>query len=167
MAEIKLKGTVIHTNGELPCVGSIAPDFELVKNDLSTLTLNALRGKRVVLYIFPSLDTPTCAMSVRRFNKEASALDNTWVLAISKDLPFASARFCSTEGIENVIPLSAFRSDAFERAYGMLIVDGPLSGLLARGVAAIDENGKVLYSRLVAEVTDEPDYASVLEALKG
>ena len=165
MAEIKLKGGIINTNGELPCVGGIAPDFELVKNDLSTLTLSSLRGKRVVLNIFPSMDTQTCAMSVRRFNKEASALNNTVVLAISKDLPFASARFCSTEGIENVVALSAFRDQTFEREYGVLIVDGPLAGLLARGVVVIDESGKVLYGRLVDEVTEEPDYTSALAVL--
>ena len=165
MSKIKLKGTPVDTNGKLPDVGNKAPNFELTKTDLSTLSLGSLRGKRVVLNIFPSLDTSTCATSVRRFNKEAASLKNTVVLAISKDLPFASARFCTTENIDNVIPLSAFRDTKFDYEYGMLIVNGPLAGLLARGVVIIDENGKVIYRQLVEEITDEPDYEAALHAL--
>ena len=165
MSKIKLKGTPVDTNGKLPDVGNKAPNFELTKTDLSTLSLESLRGKRVVLNIFPSLDTSTCATSVRRFNKEAASLKNTVVLAISKDLPFASARFCTTENIDNVIPLSAFRDTKFDHEYGMLIVNGPLAGLLARGVVIIDENGKVIYRQLVEEITDEPDYEAALHAL--
>lgn len=165
MSKIKLKGTPVDTNGKLPDVGNKAPNFELTKTDLSTLSLESLRGKRVVLNIFPSLDTSTCATSVRRFNKEAASLKNTVVLAISKDLPFASARFCTTENIDNVIPLSAFRYTKFDYEYGMLIVNGPLAGLLARGVVIIDENGKVIYRQLVEEITDEPDYEAALHAL--
>ena len=165
MSKIKLKGTPVDTNGKLPDVGNKAPNFELTKTDLSTLSLESLRGKRVVLNIFPSLDTSTCATSVRRFNKEAASLKNTVVLAISKDLPFASARFCTTENIDNVIPLSAFRDTKFDYEYGMLIVNGPLAGLLARGVVIIDENGKVIYRQLVEEITDEPDYEAALHAL--
>ncbi|MDD6209165.1 MAG: thiol peroxidase [Bacteroidales bacterium] len=166
MAKITLKGTGVNTNGNLPEVGCQAPDFELTKTDLSSLSLNSLRGKRVVLNIFPSLDTSTCATSVRKFNKEAASLDNTVVLAISKDLPFASGRFCTTENIDNVIPLSAFRDTKFDYEYGMLIVDGPLAGLLARGVVVIDENGKIIYRQLVNEITEEPDYSAAVAVLK-
>ena len=132
MAKITLKGNEIHTNGELPKVGAEAPNFSGVKNDLTELSLNELRGKKVVLNIFPSLDTGVCAASVRRFNKEAAAHPDTVVLAISKDLPFAHGRFCVAEGIDKVITLSTFRGSCFEDQYGMLIVDGPLKGLLAR-----------------------------------
>lgn len=165
MAKIKLKGMPVDTNGKLPDVGNKAPNFELTKTDLSSLSLESLKGKRVVLNIFPSLDTSTCAASVRKFNKEAASLKNTVVLAISKDLPFASARFCTTENIDNVIPLSAFRDTKFDYEYGMLIVNGPLAGLLARGVVIIDENGKVMYRQLVEEITDEPDYEAALRVL--
>ena len=165
MANVTLKGNEIHTSGSMPEVGSIAPDFKGVKSDLSELSLSDLKGKRVVLNVFPSLDTSVCAASVRRFNKEAASLNNTVVLAVSKDLPFAHGRFCTTEGIENVVALSAFRCSCFEDKYGMLLIDGPLKGLLARGVIVIDEAGKVVYEELVPEITTEPNYEAALASL--
>ena len=125
-----------------------------------------LKGKKVVINVFPSLDTAVCAASVRRFNKEAASLPNTVVLAVSKDLPFAQGRFCTTEGIDKVIPLSAFRCSCFENGYGMLMVDGPLKGLLARGVIVVDEAGKVVYEELVSEITNEPNYEAAIASLK-
>ena len=166
MAEITFKGMAVHTNGNLPQVGAEAPNFRGVKNDLSELSLTDLKGKRVVLNVFPSLDTPVCANSVRRFNKEAASLPNTVVLAVSKDLPFAQSRFCTTEDIENVISLSAFRCSCFEDGYGMLMTDGPLKGLLARGVIVVDEAGKVIYEELVSEIINEPNYEAALAVLK-
>jgi thiol peroxidase len=160
MAKITLAGNSINTKGSLPSVGSIAPDFSLVKTDLSE------KGKRIVLNIFPSLDTSVCATSVRTFNKLAAEMDNTIVLAISKDLPFAHARFCTTEGIDKVIPLSAFRDHAFGDKYGVEMIDGPLAGLLARSVVVIDENGKIIYEELVPEITHEPNYDAALASLK-
>ncbi|WP_280745854.1 MULTISPECIES: thiol peroxidase [unclassified Parabacteroides] len=165
MAKVAFKGIEVHTNGVLPAVGSIAPDFIAVKNDLSELALDSLKGKRVILNIFPSLDTAVCASSVRRFNKEAASLHNTVVLAISKDLPFAQSRFCTTEGIDKVIPLSAFRNSTIEDNYGLLLVDGPLKGLFARSVLIIDEAGKIIYSELVPEITEEPNYEAALASL--
>lgn len=166
MATVTLKGNEIHTNGSLPAVGVEAPDFKGVKSDLSEISLKDLRGKRVVLNVFPSLDTAVCAASVRRFNKEAASLPNTIVLAISKDLPFAQGRFCTTEGIDKVVPVSTFRCSCFEDNYGMLITDGPLKGLLARGVIVVDESGKVVYEELVPEITTEPNYEAALIVLK-
>lgn len=166
MAEITFKGMPVHTNGVLPETGAMAPNFRGVKNDLSELSLSDLKGKRVVLNVFPSLDTPVCANSVRRFNKEAASLPNTVVLAVSKDLPFAQGRFCTTEGIEHVISLSAFRCSCFEDDYGMLMTDGPLKGLLARGVIVVDETGKVIYKELVPEIVNEPNYEAALAVLK-
>ncbi len=167
MATITFKGEInVNTSGELPAKGSVAPDFTLVKNDLSEVSLKDLKGKKLILNIFPSIDTGVCAASVRRFNKEAAAHPNTVILAISADLPFASGRFCSTEGIENVVSASVFRSPEFAKAYGILMADGPLKGLLARSVVAIDADGKVLYTELVPEVTNEPNYQAALEAIK-
>lgn len=166
MAKITLAGNSINTKGNLPSVGSVAPDFSLVKTDLSELTLASEKGKRIVLNIFPSLDTSVCATSVRTFNKLAAEMDNTIVLAISKDLPFAHARFCTTEGIDKVIPLSAFRDHTFGDKYGVEMVDGPLAGLLARSVVVIDENGKIIYEELVPEITHEPNYDAALTSLK-
>ena len=151
MAKITLAGNSINTKGNLPSVGSVAPDFSLVKTDLSELTLLSEKGKRIVLNIFPSLDTSVCATSVRTF---------------TKDLPFAHARFCTTEGIDKVIPLSAFRDHAFGDKYGVEMVDGPLAGLLARSVVVIDENGKIIYEELVPEITHEPNYDAALASLK-
>lgn len=152
--------------GEFVRTGAMAPDFELVKTDLSTLSLKDLMGKTVVLNIFPSLDTGVCATSVRRFNKLAAGLADTVVLAISKDLPFAHARFCTVEGIENVIPASDFRASNFDAKYGVLMNDGPLKGLLARAVVVIAPDGKIVYTELVPEITQEPDYDQALAATK-
>ena len=165
MAEITLKGNPIHTLGTLPETGSMAPEFKLVKTDLSEAKLSDYKGKKVVLNIFPSLDTATCAASVRRFNAEASALDNTVVLCISKDLPFAQARFCGAEGLNDVITLSDFRDGSFGKAYQVEIVDGPLAVLESRAVVIVDEEGKVIYTQQVPEIVDEPDYDAVLAAL--
>lgn len=150
----------------MPASGTQAPEFTLVKSDLSEIALSSLKGKKVVMNIFPSLDTSVCAMSVRRFNELAAGLDNTVVLAISRDLPFAHARFCTTEGIEKVIGLSAFRNPDFGRDYGVALADGPMAGLLARAVIILDEQGKVAYTELVAEITQEPDYDKALQSLK-
>lgn len=166
MAQTALKGNPVKTSGELPKNGSKAPAFSLVKSDLSSLSLSDLKGKKLILNIFPSLDTSVCATSVRKFNKMAAGMKNVQVLAISKDLPFAHGRFCSTEGIENVVTLSGFRDENFGKAYGILMVDGPLSGLYARSVVAVDESGNVLYSQLVPEITTEPDYDSALKAIE-
>lgn len=166
MAKVTLKGNEVHTSGTLPVVGAEAPDFKGVKSDLTKLSLSDLKGKKIVINIFPSLDTAVCATSVRKFNKEAASLPNTMVLAVSKDLPFAQGRFCTTEGIDKVIPLSMFRCSCFEDKYGMLLIDGPLKGLLARGVVVVDEAGKVVYTELVSEITTEPNYEAAIAALK-
>lgn len=165
MSKVTFKGSPVNTNGSLPEVGTMAPDFSLVQTDLSESSLKELRGKRVVLNIFPSLDTGVCAASVRRFNKEAAEMGNTIILAISKDLPFAHSRFCELEGIKNVKPLSDFRVNDFDKDYGILMVDGPLKGLLARSVVVIDESGKVIYTELVPEIAQEPDYDKVKKVL--
>jgi thioredoxin-dependent peroxiredoxin len=164
MASVTLKGNPFQTNGDLPAVGSQAPDFTLVKTDLSEIHLRDFQGKRVVLNIFPSVDTPTCAKSVRQFNGEAGALDNTEVICVSQDLPFALARFCGAENLDQVTPASAFRSN-FADDYGVRMAEGPLTGLDARAVVVIDEQGKVQYTQLVSEISEEPDYESVLKAL--
>jgi len=165
MAKITLKGNEINTIDNLPAVGLLAPDFVLTANDLSDKTLSDYRGKRLVLNIFPSLDTSVCAASVRRFNVEASKLDNTKILCISADLPFAQARFCGAEGIENVETLSSFRSD-FAEKYGVKIIDGPMMGLSARAVLVVNENGHIIYQELVPEIVQEPDYEKALDMLK-
>ncbi len=165
MATITLKGNTIHTIGELPTIGSQAADFTLVKNDLSKSNLADYSGAKVVLNIFPSIDTGTCAASVRQFNKEAAELENTKVLCISRDLPFAQARFCGAEGIENVINLSDFATGDFGKDYGLQIADGPLANLHSRAVIVLDETGKVLYTEQVGEIVDEPNYKAALEAL--
>jgi len=165
MASITFKGQPIHTCGELPKVGEEAPDFTLVKSDLSEARLSDFRGKYVVLNIFPSLDTGVCAASVRRFNKEAAGMKNTVVLCISADLPFAAERFCSTEGIENVITLSTFRNPSFGEQYGLTIVDGPMKGLLARAVIVVNPEGKIVYKELVPEIAQEPDYNSAINSI--
>lgn len=165
MATVTLAGNTFKVNGEFLKSGAQAPNFTLVKSDLSELSLNSLKGKKVVLNIFPSLDTAVCATSVRKFNEMAAKLNNTVVLAISKDLPFAHGRFCTTEGIENVITLSAFRNTTFGEDYGVALAEGPLAGLFARAVVVLDENGKVIHSQLVPEITTEPDYESALAAI--
>ena len=166
MATITLKGNKIHTYGDLPKKGSKAPDFRLVGSDLSDSTLEDFKGKKVLLNIFPSLDTDVCAASVRRFNKAVSELENTAVLCISMDLPFAHSRFCSTEGLNDVVTLSGMRNMDFGKNYGVLIVDGPLAGLYSRAVVALDEEGNVIYTEQVPEIVQEPDYEAALKALK-
>lgn len=165
MAKITLRGNPISTSGSLPVKGSKAPAFSLVKSDLSTLTLDELSGKKVILNISPSLDTGICATAVRKFNVVAAGMENTVVLAITKDLPFAHGRFCSTEGISNVTALSGFRDSNFGKAYGVDILDGPMAGLYARSIVVIDEKGNVVYTELVPEIVQEPDYDSALAAL--
>ena len=166
MANITLKGNAIKTIGELPVKGIKVPNFELIKNDLSKASLNDFAGKRLVLNIFPSLDTGTCAASVRHFNKEAAGLKNTQVLCISRDLPFAQARFCGTEGINNAITLSDFATGQFGKDYQLEITTGPLAHLLSRAIVVLDENHKVIYSQQVPEIVDEPNYEAVLDVLK-
>ena len=166
MAEITLKGNPIHTAGNLPKVGSKAPDFKLTKTDLSIATLKDYKGKKVVLNIFPSLDTAVCATSVRTFNAQAEKLDNTVVLCASLDLPFAHNRFCSTEGLENVVSLSELSDRSFGKDYGVRIIDGPMAGLFSRAVVVIDEQGEVIYTEQVPEITQEPNYEAALNALK-
>ncbi|MBN2657373.1 MAG: thiol peroxidase [Spirochaetales bacterium] len=165
MAEITLQGNPVHTEGSLPPEGSPAPDFKLVGQDLSDVQLGDYRGKYVVLNIFPSLDTATCAASVRRFNKEASSRDNVVVLCVSADLPFAAGRFCSTEGLKDVHTASVFRNTRFGKDYGVAFTDGPLMGLLSRAVVVVDPEGRVVYTQQVPEIVDEPDYGPVLEKL--
>ncbi len=165
MAKITLQGNAINTVGDLPKVGSKLQDFELVKNDLSVVSLKDFAGSKLVLNIFPSLDTGTCAASVRNFNKEAAALKNTKVLCISRDLPFAQARFCGAEGIENVVTLSDFRTGKFGKDYGLEIQDGPLAGLHSRVVIVVNENGEVVYNEQVPEIVNEPNYKAALEVL--
>lgn len=150
----------------MPQVGVMAPNFTAVKASLAEAKLEEYRGKKVVLNIFPSIDTGVCAASVRRFNKVASEMADTAVLCISKDLPFAQARFCGAEGLANVETLSAFRGDSFEKGYGLLMMDGPLQGLLARTVVVIDKDGKVVYTELVDDITHEPDYDRAIAALQ-
>ena len=166
MAQVTLKGNPIHTSGELPVVGDAAPAFTLTRTDLSDVSLPDFKGQRVVLNIFPSLDTPTCATSVRAFNSRASQAANTVVLCVSADLPFAAGRFCTTEGLDKVVPASVFRNPGFGQAYGVVLVDGPLRGLLARSIVVFDEHGKVLHTELVPEIAQEPDYDAALKALK-
>lgn len=165
MAQVTLKGNPINVDGQLPQKGQQAPAFSLVGGDLSDVTLASLSGKRKVLNIFPSIDTPTCATSVRKFNVEASKLPNTVVLCISADLPFAQKRFCASEGLDNVVNLSMLRGREFLEDYGVAIAEGPLAGLAARAVVVLDEHDKVLHRELVAEIADEPDYAAALAVL--
>jgi thioredoxin-dependent peroxiredoxin len=164
MAKITLKGNPVNTNGSLPSVGSKAPDFNLVKTDLSDIKLADFLGKKVVLNVFPSIDTPTCALSTKRFNQEAAKLKNTVVICVSADLPFAQKRFCAAEGIENVTTASSFRS-AFGKNYGLEIVDSVLKNLLSRAVVIINAEGKVVYTEQVAEIAQEPNYTAALAAL--
>lgn len=165
MATITLKGNEIHTSGNLPAVGSNLKDFKLVKDDLSRVSLADFKGKKLILNIFPSVDTGTCAASVRKFNQEAANLDNTVVLCISRDLPFAQKRFCGTEGIENVVNLSDFETGKFGQDYGIQITDGPLAHLLSRSVIVADENGKIVHTEQVKETVDEPNYEAALSSL--
>ncbi len=166
MAQVTFKGNPIRTAGSLPKAGSTAPDFKIIKSDLSPVSLSEFKGKKVVLNIFPSLDTPVCATSVRRFNAEAAKLNNTVVLCISRDLPFAQKRFCAAEGINNVITGSEYQDSSFSDAYGVRILDGALAGLFSRAVVVIDERGKVVYTEQVPEIGQEPDYGKAIAALK-
>lgn len=166
MASVTLKGNPVSVAGELPSVGAAAPDFQLTKTDLSNVSLADYKGKNVILNIFPSVDTDTCATSVRKFNEQAADMEDTAVLCVSKDLPFAHARFCGAEGIKNVDSLSSLRKEQdFENNYGVLIQDGPLSGLMARAIVVIDKEGKVKHTELVSEIVDEPNYDSALKSL--
>jgi len=165
MATITLKGNTINTLGNLPEVGSKAPDFSLTAGNLSKVSMADYKGSKLILNIFPSLDTGTCAASVRQFNKEASNLENTKVLCISRDLPFAQGRFCGAEGLENVITLSDFATGQFGKDYNLEITDGPLANLHSRVVIVVDENGVITYSQQVPEIVDEPNYEAALKAL--
>jgi thiol peroxidase len=165
MAQVAFKGNPVNTAGALPAVGTKAPAFTLAGKDLSDVKLVDFAGKKVVLNIFPSIDTPVCAASVRRFNAEASALGDTVVLCISADLPFAHGRFCTVEGLEKVVPLSVFRSPEFGKDYGVVIAEGPLRGLLSRAIVIVGPAGQVVYTEHVAEITKEPDYEAALRAL--
>ena len=165
MATITFQGKPLNTSADLPAVGTTAPDFSLVSGQLKDLSLADFSGKRKILSIVPSLDTPTCAASTRIFNQKADSLENTVVLVVSADLPFAQGRFCEAEGLKDVIPLSTFRSN-FSEEYGVKIVDTILAGLTARAIVIIDEQDQVIYTELVSEVADEPDYESALAALK-
>ncbi len=166
MAQVTLGGNPIHTNGDLPAVGAKAPDFKLTSGELKDLSLADFKGKKKILNIVPSLDTPICATSTRKFNESAGKLPNTVVLVVSADLPFASGRFCTTEGLKNVTTLSLMRDKSFAKDYGVLIQDGPLAGICARAVVVVDENDKVVYKQLVPEIKQEPDYDKALAAAK-
>lgn len=165
MTTITRKGAEIEISGSLPEIGAEAPPFSLAATDLSDCSLSDFRGKKVILNIFPSIDTPTCAASVRTFNQKAAAIDNTVVLCISPDLPFAHSRFCEVEGISNVIPLSTFRAPEFGQAYGVTMTTTVRRGLLARAVVVVDEHGSVVHTELVPEITQEPDYGAAMAAL--
>jgi thiol peroxidase len=165
MAETALRGNPVQTSGDLPAVGAAAPDFALTGSDLSPVASGDFSGQRLVLNIFPSVDTPTCANSVRAFNEKAAGLENTTVLCVSADLPFAQGRFCGAEGIENVKTASTFRNPEFMADYGVGMVDGPLNGLCARAVVVVDESGQVVHSQLVGEIADEPDYDAALGSI--
>jgi thiol peroxidase len=166
MAQITLGGNPINTSGDLPAVGSKAPDFILTNTALGDVSLKDFAGKKVILNIFPSLDTDVCAASVRRFNSEVNNLENTAVLCISADLPFAMKRFCGAEGLDNVVALSAMRNRDFGKDYGIGIVDGPLAGVFGRAIVVLDENGNVTYTQQVPEIKEEPDYDAALKGVK-
>ncbi len=166
MARITFKGNPISTVGALPAVGSNAPDFKLTKTDLSDVSLKDFAGKKVILNIFPSIDTGVCATSVRKFNQEAANLPNTVVVGVSKDLPFAHKRFCGAEGITGVVTTSDLREGSFGKSYGVTMTEGPLAGLLSRSIVVLDEKGTVKYTEQVPEITQEPDYAKAMAAVK-
>jgi thiol peroxidase len=166
MATVTLGGNPVQTSGNLPAVNAAAPAFTLLKTDLSEISLNDYKGKNVILNIFPSVDTDVCAMSVREFNEKAASLENTVVLCISKDLPFAQKRFCAAKDIENAITLSNFRDESFGKEYGIALTDGPFKGLNARSVVVINPEGKVVYTELVPEIGNEPNYKEALAAVK-
>lgn len=165
METVYFKGQEVHTYGTVPAVGTKAPAFTLTTATLADISLSDLHGRNIVLNIFPSLDTPVCAASVRRFNAEASSLRDTTVVCVSMDLPFAMSRFCTIEGLKDVVAASAFRSPSFARDYGVEMVDGPLKGLLARAVLIIDKTGRIIYRQLVDEITAEPNYEAAIDVL--
>ncbi|MEQ9262800.1 MAG: thiol peroxidase [Owenweeksia sp.] len=165
MADILFKGNLIKTAGEIPQVGDVAPEFKLTATDMQDKHLSDYRGKKLILNIFPSIDTGICAASVRKFNKEASNLSDTMVLCISKDLPFAQKRFCGAEGIENVVMLSEFKDQNFSREYHVTMTEGPLAGLMSRAIVVLDPDGSVIYSEQVPEITQEPDYDKALQSI--
>lgn len=167
MAQVTLKGNPIHTSGELPAVGAKAPDFKLTAGDLKDVSLAEWKGKRKILNIVPSLDTAVCATSTRKFNEKAGQLANTVVLVVSADLPFAAKRFCTTEGLANVVTLSLMRDKKFAQDYGVLLTDGPLAGLCGRAVVVLDADDKVIHRELVPEIGQEPDYDAALKAAQG
>jgi thiol peroxidase len=166
MAKVTLKGNTVDTNGELPASGAQAPDFRLVGADLQDVHLGSFKGKKKILNIVPSLDTAVCATTARKFNEQAGSLGNAVVLVISTDLPFAQKRFCTTEGLENVVPLSMMRSRAFAKDYGVLLTSGPLEGITARAVVVLDESDKIVHTQLVGEIGEEPDYEAALNAAR-
>lgn len=165
MAQITFDGAPIHTKGDLPAVGQKAPNFSLTKVDLTEVALANFAGQRVILNIFPSIDTQVCQNAVRKFNEMASSMENTTVLCVSMDLPFAQSRFCGAEGLQNVVPLSIFRHVEFGSDYGVVMVDGPFAGLLSRAIVILDENGEVKYTEQVPEIGQEPNYEAALAAL--
>lgn len=165
MATVTLRGNPVQTNGDLPALGSEAPGFRLVSGDLKDVSLHDFEGKRKILNVFPSVDTATCAMSVRQFNQRAAAVSNAVVLCISADLPFAQKRFCGAEGIDNVVMLSLMRGRHFAQDYGLLLENGPLAGLTARAVIVLNEQDRVIHAELVGEIANEPDYEAALKAL--
>lgn len=164
-ASVTLKGMPVSLQGALPKVGDVAPEFAAVGANLAEVKLSSFAGKRVLLNVFPSLDTEVCAMSVRKFNQRVSEMKDVQVLALSMDLPFAQSRFCTVEGIERVMPLSVFRSETFAKGYGLRMTDGPLAGLMARAVVVIGEDGRVAYTELVPDITQEPNYDAAIEVL--
>jgi len=166
MSELKFKGNSIHTSGAMPQIGEIAPNFELVKSDLSRVKLSDYAGKNVILNIFPSIDTGVCATSVRKFNQDAANLPNTRIVCISKDLPFAHSRFCSAEGISNLDMLSSFDNDDFEPNYKLTMVDGPLKGLFARSIVVVNPDGEVVHTELVDDIVHEPNYEAAMRSVK-
>ncbi len=165
MAKITLQGNEIHTNGNLPEVGSAAPDFVLVNKDLENVSLSSFPGKKKLISIVPSLDTPVCALSTKKFNDLAKEHEDIVILVVAADLPFAMSRFCGAEGVENVIPLSIMRSKEFSSDYGVLIEDGPLAGITARALMVLDQDNSVVHTELVSEIADEPDYEAAIQAL--
>jgi len=165
MTDVTLQGNPVHTSGELPAEGASAPEFKLTKGDLADVSLTDFQGRKKLLNIVPSLDTPVCALSTKKFNDYAKQHDDTVMLVVSADLPFAQARFCGNEGIENVVPLAMFRDRKFGEDYGVLLIDGPMAGLTARAVVVLDADNTVRYTQLVPEIADEPDYEAALAAL--
>jgi len=165
MAKVTLQGNEIHTNGNIPEIGAKAPDFVLVNKDLENVSLSSFSGKKKLLSIVPSLDTPVCATSTKKFNEYAKEHDDTVILVVAADLPFAMSRFCAAEAVDNIVPLSIMRSKEFSSDYGVLIEDGPLAGITARALLVLDQDNSVVYAELVSEIAEEPDYEAAMQAL--